>query len=285
VPPALSDVEAAISWVSAQSIDLQVVSPWLDVIGDDLAPAQGAAWCRLLNDTTAEDVGGRDALGAFAALPLGDGAAAAVELARAVEVLGFHGGAITSQVAGVDLDEASLDPLFEAAQSLDVPLFMHPFRVIGSGRLRPFFLANVCGNPFDTTVAAMRLFFSGTLERWPGVKIILAHAGGTLPFLAGRAAHASTSVPMIDKAIQAPSELLDRFYYDTVLHDRLALGFVAQRVGVDRMVVGTDAPFPMLIDPVIDHVRESLNAADLGPDAFATVTNTTAQRLLSRKPA
>lgn len=280
VPGPLADLDARAAWTRAESIEVQVLSPWMDVIGDDLLPTDEAAWCRILNDTTAADIRGTQGFRAFAALPLNDGDSAARELARTVEELGFVGGAIPSQVNGADLDEAGLDSLFEAATSLEAPLFVHPFRVLEPQRLRQFFLNNVCGVPFDTTVAALRLFFSGTLDRWSGLKIVLAHCGGTLPLIAGRAAQASRSVPHIDRVVEAPDEILDRYYYDTVLHDPAALGFAAARVGVERLVVGTDAPFPMQVDSVADHLRDALALGVLGPDAFEAVTRTTPGSLI-----
>lgn len=280
VPEPLIDLEARSAWTAAQSIDLQVLSPWMDLIGDDLPAYEAEAWCRSLNDTTAADIRSKQNFRAFAALPLGDGIAAARELDRAVADLGFVGGAISSQVAGVDLDDAGLDPLFEAAVSLAAPLFVHPFRVVEPERLRRYFLNNICGVPFDTTVAAFRLFFSGTMDRWPDLKIVLAHCGGALPYLAGRAAKASRSVSVIEHTVESSDEILSRFFYDTMLHDPHALGFAVSRVGVDRMVVGTDAPFPMQIEPVVGHIRDALAKAGLGEGAFETITERTAQSLL-----
>jgi len=280
VPEPLADLDARSAWTLAESIDIEVLSPWMDVTGDDLSPVAAAAWCRILNDTTAADIEANDGFRAFAGLPLTDGPAAAAELERAIQELGFVGGAIPSQVNGVDLDDAGLDPLFEAAVSLDAPLFMHPFRVSDTVRLKRYFLNNVCGVPFDTTIAALRLFFSGTLDRWPGLKIVLAHCGGALPFIAGRAAHASHNVSLIDREVDAPAEILERFYYDTVLHDPSALGFAASRVGIERMVVGTDVPFPMQIDSVAGHIQNAFTLGGIGPEAFEVVMRTTPAGLI-----
>ncbi|NIP93674.1 MAG: amidohydrolase [Akkermansiaceae bacterium] len=280
VPDALTDLDTRSSWTEVNDIELQVLSPWMDLIGDDLPRQDAVAWCRLLNDTTASDIDPLAGFRAFAALPVGDGPAAAAELARTVETMAFVGGAIPSQVAGTDLDEANLDPLFEAAVSLDIPLFIHPFRVMAPQRLQRYFLNNVCGVPFDTTVAALQLFFSGAMDRWPGLKLVLAHCGGALPFIAGRARQASRVSPAIDRAVETPGEILGRFYYDTMLHDPQALGFAASKVGVGRMVVGTDAPFPMQIEPVVDHLHRAFADLPKDPDPFPMVTQTTPRNLL-----
>ena len=281
VPGPLADLDARAQWTRAESIDLQLLSPWMDIVGDDLSQNEGAAWCQMLNDTTASDIAGNSFFRALAALPLLNGDAAAAELARSMAQPEFVGGSIPSEVAGIDLDKAGLDSLFEAAVSLNAPLFLHPFRGIDPARLRQYFLSNVCGIPFDTTVAAMRLFFAGTMDRWPDLKIVLAHCGGTLPFLAGRAAHASRAVPLIERSVDTADEILQRFYFDTMLHDPATLGFAIARVGVDRVMAGTDAPFSMLIDSVADHLRDALEMGGLPEGAFEAVTRTNPEKLLN----
>ena len=121
-----------------------------------------------------------------------------------------------------------------------------------------FFLNNICGYPFETTLAALRLYFSGTFDRHPDLRLLLAHCGGTLPLLAGRAAHTVGNVASVPGEAATPSDILDCFYFDTVVHDPAALAFAVHRVGADRVVIGTDAPFPMSIDQPDQHLQEAL---------------------------
>ena len=281
VPPPLTDLAARSLWMEDRDVDLQVFSPWMDVAGDDLDPTAAEAWCRVLNDGCAADLVGDSRFRALAALPVADGEAAARELARAVGELGFCGGAIPTQVGARDLDTAGLEPLWEVAESLDVLLFIHPYRVMGGDRMRPHFLGNVCGNPFETTLAALRLFFAGTFTRWPDLRVLLAHGGGALPMLAGRAVHASRHAPGFDRAVDHPDSILGCFYYDTILHDPRALALLMNAVEPARIVAGTDYPFPMSLDRPADHVRQAADQAGLTGDQLRSILSGTAREMLN----
>ena len=285
VPPPLCDLTDRILWMDERAIERQILSPWMDITGDDLDPEAAARWCRAMNDGTAADIAGHtDRFGALAALPMADGPAAAAELARCVGPMGFAGGAIPTQVAGVDLDDAGLEPLWEAASELGAVLFMHPFRVLGGSRMNAHFLNNVCGNPFETTLAALRLYFDGTFDRWPDLRILLAHGGGVLPTLAGRAAHASRHAPGIERTVDHPDSILECFYYDTILHDHRALALLLGAVDPSRIVSGTDYPFPMILDRPIEHARQAADRSDLTGDQLHRILRGTAGELLSRRP-
>ncbi len=281
VPPLLTDLDSRRGWIADRRIDFQVLSPWMDIAGDDLGVRAAEAWCRALNDACATDIAGDARFGALAALPVVDGESAARELDRCVRELGFAGGAIPTQVGGTDLDAAGLDPLWEAAEALGVPLFVHPYRVMGADRMRVHFLGNVCGNPFETTLAALRLYFAGTCTRWPRLRILLAHGGGTLPYLAGRAVHASHHAPGFERAVEHPDDILQSFYYDTLLHDPRAVAHLMRTVGPGRIAAGTDAPFPMSLDSPIAHVEQAARTAGLGREACRRMLRGTAAELLT----
>ena len=274
VPPQLTDLEARAGWNAGRSIHLQVLSPWLDVAGDDLEPAAAAQWTAAMNDATAREIDGNLNYAAFAALPVTDGVAAAAELRRAITELKFLGGTIPTQVGGRNLDEAGLEPLFAAATELGVPLFIHPHRVLGAERLGRDFLTNVCGNPFETTVAALSLFFGGTFDRFPDLKVLLAHCGGTLPMLAVSAGAATR------RSVEEPDDILRCFSYDTVVHDSGVLAFAIARLGDDRLVLGTDYPFPMLVEDPVTLVREGLTATGADAHGFDHITRIGPAKLL-----
>lgn len=281
VPPPLCDLADRLRWMDERAIERQILAPWMDITGDDLPPAAAAAWCRAMNDSCAEDIRDEPRFGALAALPVVDGEAAARELVRSVEQLGFCGGAIPTQIGGADLDVAGLEPLWEVAGSLGALLFVHPFRVMGGDRLTVHFLNNVCGNPFETTLAALRLYFARTFAKWPDLRILLAHGGGVLPTLAGRAAHASRNAPGFDRAVDHPDSILECFYYDTILHDPRALTLLMSAVDPARIVSGTDYPFPMILDRPTDHARQAAEQAGLTEDELRHVLSGTARELLS----
>ena len=281
VPPPLTDLPSRLLWMAERDIDVQVLSPWMDVAGDDLSGPASRTWCRAMNDAVARDLDRQPALKALAALPVTDGVLAAGELRRCVEQLGFVGGALPTQIGGTDLDASGLDPLWEAAESLGVLLFIHPHRVIGGDRVKVHFLGNVCGNPFETTLAAMRLYFAGVFTRWPQLKILLAHGGGTLPYLAGRAVHASHHAPGFERAVEHPDTILQCFYYDTLLHDPRALAFMINSIGPARIAAGTDAPFPMSLDRPVGYIKDTGRRAGLGTDGCTRILRGTAEELLS----
>jgi aminocarboxymuconate-semialdehyde decarboxylase len=281
VAPSLTDLGGRAEWMAANGVDIQILSPWTELTGDDLDRSTAAEWIGLLNDAGHDEVGDDPGFRLLAALP-GDPHDAVAELDRCLSKPGFVGGALPTQFLGTDLDTAGLDDLFALAEQQGVPLFVHPGRVMEPARMSPYFLSNVCGYPFETTLAALRLFFSGTFDRHPGLAVVLAHCGGTLPLLAGRAAHVVGRVPAVPGTTATPAEILDCFYFDTVMHDPMALGFAMRRVGLERMVTGTDAPFPMAIDHPAEHLRSAIaewpaTPPDRDPGGL---TDLTARRLL-----
>ena len=167
-------------------VDMQVLSLcppmvyWAD-------PALGIPLARSFNDELAAAVADRpDRLAGLATVPLQDVAEASAELERAVG-LGLKGVAIGSNVNGKDLDHPGFLPFFAKAEALRALVFIHPLDVIGVDRIRSYYLHNGLGNPFDTAVAAARLTMGGILDRFPRLQVCLAHAGGALPYLIGRA--------------------------------------------------------------------------------------------------
>lgn len=283
ISPSLTDLDRRQEWNRERSIEIQVLSPWMDIAGEDLDETDSDQWCRVSNDLVAEDLADLGSFRAFASLPVSSGRLAATELERSVAELGFVGGAVPTQVNGIDLDVAGLEPLFEAAEALDVPLFVHPFRVMARSRMDVHFLANVCGNPFETTIAALRLFLAGIFDDWPALKLVLAHTGGALPTLAGRASHASRNVPGMDRPVVDSAEILGCFYYDTILHDPLALAFAIRAIGPSQVAAGTDFPFPMKLDDPVSHVRQACSIAGLDEEAGEQILAATGRDLLSAR--
>ena len=112
--------------------------------------------------------------------------------------------------------------------------------------MKAFYLDNLVGNPYETSVAAAHLIFGGVCERFRNIHFCLAHGGGATPMLAGRLQHGySTARAGIDTSRKPPRALLARFQVDCVVHDNAALAFAAQTFGEDRIVFGSDWPFPM----------------------------------------
>ncbi len=129
-------------------------------------------------------------------------------------------------------------------------MLVHPAFNEPHAALEPFYLQNVIGNPLETTVMVERLICAGVFARHPGLRLVLLHGGGYLPYQAGRLAHACGVRPEIPIQAGDVWRAFGQLYFDTITHDAAALRFLAQRVGTDHVLLGTDLPFDMAIqDP------------------------------------
>ncbi len=214
------------------------------------APAPAAAEsARIQNDNLAVAVA--DHPDRFVALggtiPLQDIDLAIAEMDRAVDELGFKGLQIGGTVDGRNLDEARFRPFWAAVEAKGVPVILHPSGYPEGMRFSDYFLVNCIGNPLETMVAATRMIFSGLFEEHPGIRLVLLHGGGYLPFYCSRADHTWKVRPETRARIpdHPPSHYMKRLFYDTMVFQPLYLRHLIEIVGVDRVMLGTDFPFDM----------------------------------------
>ena len=255
LPPHFFDSAARLNKMTQDGVTTAVLSvpPTFFFYGTSTAEAVDTA--RMLNDSLADSVRAGDGrLSAVATLPMQDADAAVVELKRAVTELGLKGAEIGPNVEGKPLDSTDIDRVLQTAATLGVPLLVHPYYVGSSADLKDFYMTNLLGNPWQTTVCATRLVLSGTLDRLPELKVLLVHGGGYLVQAAGRLDHGYKVRSELTRIAAPPSEYLRRFYYDTLTHDHVALGRLVESVGDDRVVFGSDAPFDMGNDSFDEHV-------------------------------
>ena len=233
IQPRLWDLAQRRDWLEQTRVDRQLVGGWTDVYGYDLPGAEGADWARLYNEHMRRDAAGLNQLTALATVPLQDGALAARVLEEALDS-GFKGAMIATQPKGVggNLDDPSLDPFWEVASARQVAIFLHPHYICGDERLADYDLVNAVGRLTDTTIA-------GHLTRFPGVSLVLSHAGGALPYALGRLKRNHAIHP--DYA--DPAEGFRRLYFDTVMFEPGALRFLCDTVGADKIMLGSDYPF------------------------------------------
>jgi aminocarboxymuconate-semialdehyde decarboxylase len=247
--PALYDLDTRVELARAQGIDRQIVCLPPFFFAYAAEPELALAICRAGNDALAASVAqGGDRFAAFATVPLQSPRDAVTELRRAVVDLGCWGVEIGSNVAGAPLDDPALDAFWAACCDLDVPVFMHPHHELGGERAAPYYLGNLFGNPSETGLIVSRLIFAGVFERFPQLHMILAHAGGTLPLIAGRLDHGYRVRPETKTIPRPPSSYLSQLSFDTITHDDALLAYLVERLGAERIVVGTDRPFDMGID-------------------------------------
>jgi aminocarboxymuconate-semialdehyde decarboxylase len=263
IPP-LSDVPARLAWMDAAGVDVQVVAPWMDLAGYDLEGPSGLWLARLQNESAAALVA--DHPGRFraaAAVPLQDPELAVGELTRAVTELGHVAVQIGARVNDLGLDDPGLEVFWDAAERLDVPVIVHPAELELPERIRRLFLHILVGNPAETTFAAAALMLGGVLEHHPFLRVLLVHGGGFVPYQIGRLDRGFTAAPPPVRARGTlnPRRLVERLYFDTVVHDDAALRHLVRFAAPGHVVLGSDYPFPMRLDQPLD----ALDAAGLDP--------------------
>jgi len=207
-------------------------------------PARSVALARIVNDALAAIVAARgDRFTALATLPMNDAAASTAEIERAVRQLGLPGAMLFSNIDGVALSEERYWPLYETAEGLGAVLFIHPSHPVGVEAMLDYWLMPLVGFPSDTTLAAAKLVFSGVVERFPRLRWVLAHLGGTIPYLVERLDRGYEAFPECRRNIrQPPSAYLREFYYDTVNFDPRAIRLAVEFAGADRVLAGSDYP-------------------------------------------
>jgi aminocarboxymuconate-semialdehyde decarboxylase len=207
-------------------------------------PEMAARLARIVNDAFARIVRERgDRFRALATLPLNDPDASVAELARAVRELGLPGAMLFSNIEGAPLADERFWPLWERAHELGAVIYVHPTAPVGVEAMTEYWLMPLVGFPLDTTLAAARLVFAGVPERFPGIRWVLAHLGGAIPYLAERLDRGFHAFSECRANIpEPPSTYLRRFYYDTVNFDAGALRLALEFAGPERLVAGSDYP-------------------------------------------
>ena len=196
------------------------------------------------DDMAARQAAWPDRLRWFASLPWQYPELAVEELNRAAGN-GAVGVFVTANVRGMSLTNETLAPVWEAIESRGLPVLVHPTAPPGVAEMDAFeynLVASV-GFTFDTTLAVSRMIFDGFFDRYRELKIIAAHAGGYLPYLAGRLDVCYENMPACrEKIDRAPSTYLPRIYYDTVVFSQPALELCLHVAGADNMLYGSDYP-------------------------------------------
>ncbi len=212
----------------------------------------------------------------LASVPLGTGAEVQ-ELEVAVCELGLDGVVVGTTVGHRTLDDPAFAAFWYRADQLGVVVFLHPMGGFPSAFLRDYSLVPLVGFPVETTVALARLAYSGFFDRYPRLRVIAPHAGGTVPFLLGRLDTGYRAYPECAGAVRPPSQALRQVYYDTVNPYPPALRCLAESVGPQRMLFGSD--FPHVIGSV-EAVLRSLRDAGLDAEALEGVLWRNARDLL-----
>lgn len=231
---------------------LSIIMPGAEIL--DVATGNDIA--KMVNDEMAEIV--HKYPGRFLALttlPLRDTSACLQEMERATFELGFRGIMFFSNICGMPLSDLKLWPIYEAAQDLELPIFIHPTRPVMAEEVKEYGLEQAVGYMFDTSLAALKMIFSGVFDRFPKLKVVLPHAGSTLPYLLGRIDYQSANIPGSRKNISMePGYYIKKLYSDTVCMSGQTLKFAYDLFGPDRLLFATDYPY-VEMEPTIKLVQ------------------------------
>jgi aminocarboxymuconate-semialdehyde decarboxylase len=180
-------------------------------------------------------------------LPMQSPKHAVRELERCVKELGFSGVQIGTHVNDWNLSDPELFPVFETAEKLGAAIFVHPWDMMGEAKMQKYWLPWLVGMPAEVSLAICSMIFGGVFERLPKLRIAFAHGGGSFPSTLGRIEHGFQARPdlcAIDNKIN-PREYIGRFYVDSLVHDSKMLRYLLDLFGEDKIVLGSDYPFPL----------------------------------------
>ena len=199
--------------------------------------------------------------GAFAVLPLPDVEAALLELEYALDTLKLDGVTLLASIGNQYLGDPAFDALFAELNRRKTVVFIHPAVPPGSDVPKLILPPSLVEFTFDTTRAVTNLLFSGTLERYPDIRFILSHAGGTVPYLAWRISLGEWLPGMIERVPQGVIAYLKRLYYDTALSTTsYTLRSLQELVDISQIIFGSDYPF--LPEPAIAATIADLQGYD-----------------------
>jgi aminocarboxymuconate-semialdehyde decarboxylase len=276
--PELSDDRLILEGLRARKLDAAATGPPPEMFFYWTAPELGERIARAMNDGMAALARAHpDRLIGLGTLPMQDAARAAREVERAVTGLGLRGFEICTHVDGRDLDDPGFDPVWAAAERLGVPFFLHPQNSGDVRRLEDLHLWNLVGFPTETALTVARLILGGVFERFPRLRVILAHGGGYFPYQVGRLDHGyAVRGEIAQRLPRRPSEYLDSIYCDSLIHSDVSLRFLLDRMGDGHVVVGSDYPFHMGNPAPVEAIR----SLGLGPEREARVLGQNLARLL-----
>lgn len=275
INPGLTDVGRRLAWLDENHIDRQVVGGWLDVFGYELDPGEGEEWSDALTRSLADTVRDEPRLVALGTVPLQDPQRAAAALLRQHEA-GLPGIMIATRAGGRELDDDAFTPFWEAADQSGAIVLLHPGFGAAGDRYRDFGLVNGLARLEDTTVTLARMLYAGVPARFANAKIIVAHAGAALPYVLGRLIQNH----LINKeTTKDPVESFSQLYFDSVVFDHDALALLVGKVGADRVLLGSDYPFPIGdLAP-----RKVIGRLDIPGDQRARVEGANAEELIGAR--
>lgn len=180
-------------------------------------------------------------------VPMQDVDMAIKEMERCVTELKMPGLEIGSNINGVNLNDEQFFHFYEAAEKFGCALFVHPWEMMGQDQMQKYWLPWLVGMPGETSRAICSMIFGGVFQKFPKLRVAFAHGGGSFPITIGRIEHGFNVRPdlvAIDNAIN-PRDYIGKFWIDSLVHDPMAMNFIIELMGEDKIRMGSDYPFPL----------------------------------------
>ncbi len=242
------DPESIISDMDFNKVNVMILCTIPVLFNYWAKPEHGLDWSQFLNDHLAgvQNKYPKRLIG-LGTLPMQSVKDAIREMERCKFALGLKGIEIGSNINQKNLDHPDFYPFWEAAESLQMPILIHPWQMMGQELTPDYFLPWLVGMPAETSRAMASIIFGGIYERFPKVKIMFSHAGGSLVSTIGRWDHGFQARPDLCQIHikNKPSSYLKHVWVDSITHDPLALSALIQLLGPDKIAYGTDYPFPL----------------------------------------
>ena len=240
------DAGTRIAECDAANVNIQVLSTVPVMFSYWAKPQDGAEIAAFLNDDIAETVSEFPLrFVGLGTVPLQDISLAIKELERCKE-LGLAGVQVGTNVNQLNLGEPQFFDFFKACERLGMAIFVHPWEMMGEANMQKYWLPWLVGMPAEVSRAICSLIFSGTLEKCPNLRICFAHGGGSFPATLGRIDHGFNVRPdLYPDNPHSPRKYLNKMYFDSLVHEPASLDFLIDLVGADKVMLGTDYPFPL----------------------------------------
>jgi aminocarboxymuconate-semialdehyde decarboxylase len=259
VTASLWDPAVRVAELDAQGVQVQVVCATPVMFGYAWPAARAADWAARMNEhVLGYCAAAPTRLKALAQVPLQSLELACREAERAMES-GCIGVQIGNHVGDRDLDDESLVQFLVHCAAHRIPVLVHPWDMMGKGRMKKWMLPWLVAMPAETQLGMLSLILSGALERIPqSLKICFAHGGGSFAWLLGRVDNAWRQRDIIRQDCpHLPSSYAGRFHVDSAVFDLGALRLLTEVMGSDRVMLGSDSPFPLGEQRIGGLVRES----------------------------
>jgi len=230
------------------NVSVQVLSTIPVLFNYWAKPKDSLETSRFFNDHIAETVSKNEKrfIG-IGTVPMQEPDLAIKEMERCVSELKMPGIEIGTNVNGMNLSDKSLLPFFQAAESLNCALFIHPWDMMGEDEMSEYWLPWLVGMPAETSRAICSMIFAGIFEKFPNLRVAFAHGGGSFPFTIGRIEHGFEVRPdlvAVDNTVN-PRNYIRKFWVDSLVHDKAAFNYLLDLFGENKICVGSDYPFPL----------------------------------------